>query len=116
MMEKDDLVGPVSLERERAVTSEKLVERIRKDLSRVSAMSTVEVVNAVYASLDRIADQSRGVVSVDDVTVKPISPEEKLLREIHEEPRDEVEFEFKLTLRHPLKYIRASFVIDPKNC
>ena len=75
------------------MTEEEIIRRIEKDLDKVSCVSIVEYVNAVYYSLDSLKNEDPNCFSNYDVSVLKPSSDEAILREIHEELCDEIRLE-----------------------
>jgi len=62
----------------------------------------------------RIADAIAGIVSTDSVDVRVVeeTQEEALIREVMEEPKQDVVFEATVTLNRPLNYITCVIESD----
>jgi len=92
---------------------EEIADRIKQDLQKVSCMSSVEYVNAVYSTLDRIQDETPGgCFHTYDVSVRIPSIEEEVIREVHEEPNDTLELEISLQTKQPLQFAICTLVIN----
>ena len=95
------------------MTSEEIADKVHEHMKTVGCASTVETVNAAYHVLDMIDnDTPGGAFTSIDVSVVHPSPDESLLREIHEEPSDSVVLDITLQMKNPIQWVALSFVVE----
>lgn len=95
------------------MTPEEIANRIHEHMRTVDCASTVEYVNAAYHALDKIdADTPGGAFTSVDVSVVQPSPDENLLREIHEEPSDSVVLDITFQMKNPLEFVALFFTVE----